>query len=336
MRLLSLALISLVLGATAEAADPAVRCESGKLKRAGKYASCLLRADSKGVKNNTTPVYTDCVNNFSEKWQIAESNGMGMCPGGTGDEASIQDYLDDCTQAVADALAGGTLPTCGGGTLPATGQTTSYGAGDDGDAEAGATLAYTDNGDGTITDLNTGLMWERKIDLETGAASCYNETGPCANPHHVHNRYTWSDSDPPGNFDGGIVTIFLEQLNNRCDNDTTVACANDGHCSGVGGACGFAGYQDWRVPNRKELESIVDAGRQVPAIDPAFHGANCGASCTSIGDPACGCTAWSDTWSSTTSAADPKYAWYVYFYIGYVSDGYKGGDTYARAVRGGS
>ncbi len=28
--------------------------------------------------------------------------------------------------------------------------------------QAGATLSYTDNGDGTITDNNTGLMWEKK------------------------------------------------------------------------------------------------------------------------------------------------------------------------------
>src|SRR2546430_848035 len=51
--------------------------------------------------------------------------------------------------------------------FPATGQTTSsprppYHAGDDGDIQAGATLSYTDNGDGTITDNNTCLMWGKK------------------------------------------------------------------------------------------------------------------------------------------------------------------------------
>ena len=45
----------------------------------------------------------------------------------------------------------------------ATGVTTSYGAGDDGAVQAGAPLRYRDNGDGTISDLNTGLMWEKKI-----------------------------------------------------------------------------------------------------------------------------------------------------------------------------
>ena len=33
---------------------------------------------------------------------------------------------------------------------------------DDGTLEAGATLRYRDNGDGTITDRHTKLMWEKK------------------------------------------------------------------------------------------------------------------------------------------------------------------------------
>ena len=50
------------------------------------------------------------------------------------------------------------------GAFPASGQTTAYGPGSDGDVQAGATLSYTDNGDGTMTDNNTGLMWEKKDD----------------------------------------------------------------------------------------------------------------------------------------------------------------------------
>src|SRR5437773_4101103 len=46
--------------------------------------------------------------------------------------------------------------------FPATGQTTVFHTGDDGDIQAGATLSYTDNGDGTITDNNTCLIWEKK------------------------------------------------------------------------------------------------------------------------------------------------------------------------------
>ncbi len=32
----------------------------------------------------------------------------------------------------------------------------------------------------------------------------------------------------------------------------------------------LAGYNDWRLPGKFELESIVDYGRAYPAIDPAF------------------------------------------------------------------
>ena len=47
-------------------------------------------------------------------------------------------------------------------TLPQTGQTRSYATGDDGDLQKGATLPsprFTDNGDGTVNDNLTGLIW---------------------------------------------------------------------------------------------------------------------------------------------------------------------------------
>src|SRR5205809_3679684 len=56
--------------------------------------------------------------------------------------------------------------------FPATGQTTCSnstgqfiscaGTGQDGEIQAGGTLSYTDNGNGTITDNNTKLVWEKK------------------------------------------------------------------------------------------------------------------------------------------------------------------------------
>lgn len=99
--------------------------------------------------------------------------------------------------------------------LVATGQTTCWdqisfafidctGTGQDGDIQAGAPLSYTDNGDGTVTDHNTGLMWEKKTD---------------------NIRYTWRDA----------FVVHVAGLN----------------------APSFAGYTDWRMPNVKELASIV-------------------------------------------------------------------------------
>jgi len=49
-----------------------------------------------------------------------------------------------------------------GASLPQTGQIVSYGTGDDGDIESGVvwpTPRFADNGDGTVTDELTGLMW---------------------------------------------------------------------------------------------------------------------------------------------------------------------------------
>ena len=120
--------------------------------------------------------------------------------------------------------------------FPATGQTQCWdtagtaipcaGTGQDGAIRAGAALSYTDNGDGTITDNNTGLMWEKKsVDDSI---------------HDVNTVYTW-------------------------DNAFAV------HIAGLNASGGFAGHTDWRLPNVKELQSIVDYELTIPAVSPAFE-----------------------------------------------------------------
>src|SRR5436309_15474518 len=74
--------------------------------------------------------------------------------------------------------------------LPATGQTTCWnssgnvipcaGTGEDGERRGGAPLAYADNGNGTVTDLNTGLVWEKLSDDGT--------------VHDKDNLYTWANA----------------------------------------------------------------------------------------------------------------------------------------------
>jgi cysteine-rich repeat protein len=76
--------------------------------------------------------------------------------------------------------------------FPATGQATCWnsagtvipcaGTGHDGEIRAGATLAYVDNGDGTITDSNTGLMWEKLDDNNVGGI------------HDWNYLYTWDNA----------------------------------------------------------------------------------------------------------------------------------------------
>jgi len=61
---------------------------------------------------------------------------------------------------------------------------------------------------------------------------------------------------------------------------------------------GLGGHDDWRLPNVRELESIVDYGRVNQAIDPVFSAVP------------------GRYWSSTSIEVDPKGAWLVDFFTG--------------------
>jgi hypothetical protein len=104
-------------------------------------------------------------------------------------------------------------------------------------------------------------------------------------------------------------------------------------------AANFAGHNDWRIPNMRELASLVNYGKLNPAVSAEFN-TNCGAN--SSGNPGCTVTTCSCTnasqpyWSSSTDAYSLHFAWRVYFFDGSTSALNKAGPVYVRAVRGGS
>ena len=127
-----------------------------------------------------------------------------------------------------------------------------------------ASAALVDNGDGTVKDIGSGLMWQKATAPET---------------------YTWQNA-----------LSYCENLS-------------------------LAGYSDWRLPNRNELQSLVDYSRYNPAIDPLLipH------------------TMPSYYWSSTTFVANNAWnAWFVHFGEGPIGPEDKLLQSYyVRAVRAG-
>jgi len=119
---------------------------------------------------------------------------------------------------------------------------------------------FTDNGNSTVTDQATGLIWDQQ---ETSTM-------------------TWE--------------------------------AALAYCEGLS----LASQTDWRLPNRNELQSLVDYTKtSAPTIDTtAFPSAVSG-----------------NYWSSTTYALNSTYAWLVSFGNGYVNFNSKPYNIYVRCVR---
>ncbi|MDD5016352.1 MAG: DUF1566 domain-containing protein [Atribacterota bacterium] len=233
--------------------------------------------------------------------------------------------------------------------FPATGQTTSYPNGngtdiDDGHYQAGATLLYVNNGDGTITDSNTKLMWIKQPELIIPGASVIasnqvqvahgnwvtshayvvgdlvSSAGGDAAPFYVcivaHTSGTFATDLAAGKW---VLTVWTASAANLTTPQSMVWDSTMGSPDALS-ACDnltYAGYTDWRLPNVKELQSIVNYQNVGPAINTTYFP-----------------NAQSDYyWSSTTYAGYSVYAWLVYFNDGNVSFDYKFNPYQVRCVR---
>jgi hypothetical protein len=107
--------------------------------------------------------------------------------------------------------------------LPDTGQTASYGSGDDGSYQINP-MSYADNGNGTVTDNNTGLMWQK-------CSAGQNNDSTCSGSASTYNWYQAS---------GTLDATYNPSLQNVC------------------GVLTLGIYSDWRLPTKQELISIVD------------------------------------------------------------------------------
>src|SRR5262249_45455635 len=105
---------------------------------------------------------------------------------------------------------------------------------------------FTDNGDGTITDHQTGLMWEKKTPRANGTP-CNGSGNPNFDDIHCKNNvYTWSTNDKDPN--GTMFTDFFTRINKA------FSTSSDGVT--VADVC-FAGHCDWRLPNVAELKTLL-------------------------------------------------------------------------------
>jgi len=218
----------------------------------------------------------------------------------------------DCTVGRDAAAAAGVLPKTGAGSK---GFDYTKIANNGSVLPANATLGPNPDQWACTRDNLTGLTWEVKTDDVSFGYRGLRDKGWI---------YTWYDdihTDNNGGYPGvkGSNTCNGTLPNNECNTQAYVAAVN---------AADLCGHSDWRVPNVKELQGLMDYGISRPdstssaSVDSAYFPN----------------TVVSFYWSSLTIAnllPTKDYAWIFEFGYGSASEQRKANYAAVQLVRGG-
>lgn len=131
-----------------------------------------------------------------------------------------------------------------------------------GDGEAGFDFTRLDNNGDIIDnpsfeftcvrDNTTGLIWQTKT------------TGDTSSSAYVEQIFTWYSEEDNGNFEGS-----LNEASTSC-NVSSGQCNTQAYLDQIN-AQGMCGFYDWRLPNIREMQSIVHYGKtSTPLVDTEF------------------------------------------------------------------
>ncbi len=166
---------------------------------------------------------------------------------------------------------------------------------------AGATISCAGTGqDGEIQAGSPRSFTDNLDGTVKDNATClmWEKHGDDDSIHDYGNTYTWTDA----------VGVKIATLNSTS----------------------FAGHTDWRVPNRFELDTLLDLGTTGPATYSAYNNECAFGNCAI---DVCSCTANSIYWTSTSNRASPAYAWSLNFSAGDTTVLSKTEPARIRAVR---